>query len=249
MLGYEEGIVYDADVPQGKLDGVAGDAAPVALEVAVDDELAHAQDPARQVQQDLPDAPAGGALVAVVGQGLGRVLDEGDEQLDVADGVDNVEVAPVDSRVGGGRRLGATAVLGRGRDDGAHEQHAGEAADGDAQDEVAGAIAGVGREGPQRAREEVLRGGEDADDGGVQREDEVVEVGGRVEAVVAGRVLGADDGRVEEGSVGDEVGGEAWGSYQFRSGQLGRGGIGRCDGERRGEAKPAVLCFVTYPGR
>lgn len=62
---------------------------------------------------------------------------------------------------------------------------------------------------PEGLGEEVLRGGDDAEDEAVQREDDVVEGDGGGEAGVAGGVLGADGGGVVEGGVGGEVSGEA----------------------------------------
>lgn len=99
MLPDEDTIVRHARVAEHELDRVPGDAAPVVLQVTVDALLGDAQDAAEHVQEDLPDAPALCALVAVVGHHLRRVLDEGDDDLDVADGVDDVEAAPVDGRV------------------------------------------------------------------------------------------------------------------------------------------------------
>lgn len=109
MLQHEEHIKKDANLAQAKLDRVARDAAPVVLEVAVDALLADAQESAPEVQQDGPDAPALGALVAEVGEQLRRVLDERDDELDVANGVDNVEVAPVHGRVDLATRCGGGA--------------------------------------------------------------------------------------------------------------------------------------------
>lgn len=95
MLGDEDEIVDDAHVSQGELDGVPGDTAPVPLDVAVDTLLAHAEDSTREIEKDLDDTPALGALVAVVYDNLWRVLDQGHDQLDVTHSVDDVELDPV----------------------------------------------------------------------------------------------------------------------------------------------------------
>ncbi len=101
VLQDEQHVEEYANLAEAKLDRVTRDAAPVVLEPAVDPLLRDAQHAARQVQQDLPDAPALGALVADVGAQLRRVLDERHDELDVAEGVDDVEVAPVDGGVNG----------------------------------------------------------------------------------------------------------------------------------------------------
>lgn len=95
MLGDEDEIVDDAHVSQGELDGVPSNTAPVPLDVAVDTLLAHAEDSTREIEKDLDDTPALGALVAVVYDNLGRVLDQGHDQLDVTHSVNDVQLDPV----------------------------------------------------------------------------------------------------------------------------------------------------------
>ena len=67
----------------------------------------------------------------------------------------------------------------------------------------------AGREPPQRAREEVLRGDDDADDEAVQRECEVVELDGRGEAGVAlvCLIVAGGDGTASGGGGGGGGGG------------------------------------------
>lgn len=201
MLQYKRRIIDHARVAQGKLGRVPRDAAPVTLEPAVDGLLADAEHPARQVEQDLPDAPAAGAPVAPVGQQLGRVLDEGDDDLDVPGRVDDVERAPP------GRRV-EVRVAGA-EDDETDGGDADEAARADAEGEAARSGAEAGLEPPQGAGGEVLRRGDGAEGEAVQSEGYVVELDGRGEAGVAGGVLGADGGGGVEGEVGGEVSGEA----------------------------------------
>ena len=212
MLGHEDGVVGHADVAEDELDGVAGYAAPVALEVAVEALLGDAEDAAGEVEEDLPDAPAAGALVAVVGEDLRGVLCQGDDDLDVADGVDDVEGAPVDGRV---HRAGVAAAGGGEGDDEVGAGHAEAAAGADAEHGQAGAGAGdggAGVEAPQAAAEdEVLRRGDEAEGEAVQGEDEVVEGDGGRQAAVAGGVLGPDEGGAVEGRILAKVRGEAFG--------------------------------------
>ncbi|KAI9158718.1 Leucine--tRNA ligase [Paramyrothecium foliicola] len=213
VLDDKDGIVEEANVAKGELDGVSGDTAPVAEQVAVDPLLGDAQDATGDVEQDLPDAPAGGAAVAPVGEDLGGELDEGDEQLDVAEGVDDVEGAPVGDGVESEGRGRVGAGAGRGGTGGGDEAEGDEDADDgagrDAEDEAARACAGgaVGEGGPHGGH--VLGGGDDGEDEGVQGEDDVVELDGRGEAVVAGGVLVAHDGGVVQGRVGGESAGSS----------------------------------------
>ncbi|KYK55668.1 hypothetical protein DCS_07632 [Drechmeria coniospora] len=199
MLKDEDAVVDHARVPEGKLDGVAGDAAPVALLPAIDALLGDAQDAAGEVEEDLPDAPAARAPVAGVGDDLGRVLDEGDEELDVAEGIDDVEGAPV----GGGIDMARGG--GGGADDEAGDGDAGDAAKEDTDDEAARPSADGRGEAPQGVGEErVLRDRDEGENGGVQGENDVVELNRRRQATVAGGVLFADDGGVVEGEVGGQ---------------------------------------------
>lgn len=199
VLEHENGVKHQAAVAEHKLYGVACDAAPVALEVAVDTKLRQAQDASNHIEDDLPDAPAARALVTVVGEDLGRIFDQRHQELDVANGVYNVQLAPV-----------VCGIPRRGRPDNeAGDEDAQRGAGDDASDEAARASAGAGVEAPERA-EQILRGGDEAENEGVYRKDDVVEGDGRGQAVVAGSILAAHDGGVVEGDVGSEVRGETW---------------------------------------
>lgn len=202
MLHNEHRIIHKRNVPQRELDRVPRDATPVALDPAIDALLCDAQHPAEKVQQDLPDAPALCALVAPVRDHLGRILDERDEKLDVADRVDDVESAPVCGGVDG-------ASGGSGCDEEVGREDAEEAAGSDAEDEARRADARVGGETPEGSGE-ILRGGDDREEQGVESESDVVEGDGGGQAGVTGGVLFANDGGVVEGGVGDEVCGETW---------------------------------------
>lgn len=197
VLEHENGVKKQAAVAEQKLYGVACYATPVMLEVAVDTKLRQAQDASNHVEEDLPNAPAARALVTVVGEDLGRKLDQRHQEFDVARGIDNVQLAPI------GRGIPRWSRP----DDDTADQDAQRAAGNDARDEAARASAGAGFEAPERA-EEILRGGDEAEDEGVRRKDDVVEGDGRGQAVVAGGILAAHEGGVVEGGVGDEVCGE-----------------------------------------
>lgn len=205
VLQDKEQIKEDANLAEAKLDGVARDAAPVVLEEAVDALLGDAEDAAGQVEQDLPDAPAVGALVADIGAQLRGVFDEGDGELDVAKGVDDVEVAPV------GAGVDDAAAGPCAQDDEVGDADADKGAGGEADGEAAraGPRAADG-EAPEGGADEVLRRGDEGENEAVQRKDDVVELDRGREAVVAGGVLAADGGGVVEGEVGEKVRGEAW---------------------------------------
>lgn len=197
VLEHEDGVKHQAAVAEHKLYGVACDAAPVALEITVDTKLRQAQDASNHIEDNLPDAPAARALVTVVCEDLGRIFDQRHQELDVANSIYNVQLAPV------GR-----GIPRRSRPDNeTGNQDAQRGAGNDTRDEAARASAGAGFEAPGRA-EEILRGSDEAEDEGVQRKDDVVEGDGRGQAVVAGGILAAHDGGVVEGDVGSEVGGE-----------------------------------------
>lgn len=88
MLRDEDQIEEDADVAKPKLDRIARDAGPVALQRRVDEQLHEREDAAGQIEQDLLDAPADGRLALVVCPDLRQVLYECDQELDVANRVD-----------------------------------------------------------------------------------------------------------------------------------------------------------------
>lgn len=129
MLEHEKNVVYHADVAESKLDRVAGDTRPVALEVRVYQKLGNAKHAADEVEQNASDGPTLGAPVAEVGEELGEVLDDGDEQFDVGDGVHHIEPGPI----GGGVGIG-----GDGGDDEDHDADGDEGAKEEAEDGTRG---------------------------------------------------------------------------------------------------------------
>jgi hypothetical protein len=194
VLDYEDGVKHEAAVAKRKLYRVACDATPVMLEVAVDTKLRQAQDTSNHVEEDLPDAPAARALVTVVCEDLGCEFDQRHQELDVAKGIHNVQLDPV------GRR-----VVRRSRpDNNADDEDAHRGTADDTGDEAAGARAGVALKAPERA-EEILRGGDDTKDEGVQRKDDIVEGDGWGQAAVAGGILAAHDGRPVEEGIGNKI--------------------------------------------
>lgn len=188
MLPNKDSIINHRDIPQRKLHRVPRNARPVALQPRVNALLRNGEDPARDVEEDLPDGPPPRRLVPVVGDDLRRELDERDDELHVRDGVRHVQRAPP-ARVLGGR--------GEGNDE-RDEGHAEEAAQREAQDGLAGA-GGGDAEGP--GGEEVLGGRDEGEDEGVEGEEDVVGLDGGSEVVVAEGVLRADGGGVGEGAV------------------------------------------------
>lgn len=223
VLPHEDGVVEHGDVAQHELDGVPRDAGPGALQPGVDAQLADAEHAAGHVEQDLRDGPALGGAVAVVRDDLRRELDDGDEELDVADGVGDVKGAPAGG-VRGGRR-----VVDAGRD----ESDGQEAAEREAEDGPRGRGRG---DAETPLREAVLRGGDEGEEEGVGGEGDVVELDGGGQAAVAEGVLLADYRGVVEGPVGEEVRKEACGvspvlafslSLERRRGEREGGGGGK----------------------
>lgn len=88
VLCNEDDVKSQADICQSKLDWVARQPAPVSLKRAVYDELKQAQDASTEVQQLLCDRPANSRLASEVGKCLRNVFPDGENQLDVLDGVD-----------------------------------------------------------------------------------------------------------------------------------------------------------------
>ena len=201
MLQHKQHVINHAHISERKLDWVAGDAAPVTLQVAINTLLADTQNTTHQVEENLPDAPAAGALVARISKQLRRKLDEGDQQLDVAQRIHDIEIAPV------GGRIDVSPGSGGAYDE-VYRAHADDAAGYQTQCETAWAAAGVRGKGPRSAGE-VLRDGDDAYNGGVQGEDDVVEGNGGRVALVSGGILFADAVRVVQRQVVREICDEA----------------------------------------
>lgn len=217
MLREEDQVVKHRHLTQRKLDRVARHPAPVALHGAINQQLRNTQHAARKVQQDLPDGPPDRALVPEVGHHLRRVLDKRDEQFDVAHRVHGVQPAPV--------CRGVDCFRGRRRrDQDEHDSHAGDASGSHAQDEPTRPVADRVCETP-RAREKILRRGNQRKEEGVRGEDNVVEGDGGAVAPVAGGVLFADDRAIIKGGVGDAVGQETQAVDQREIDSGARGGF------------------------
>jgi len=87
MLDDENDIEQQADIRQSELDRVADQSRPIRLQRAVDHQLQQAQNPARGVQENLVDRPAGGRLSPEIRRDLRDVFAEREDQLDVSQGV------------------------------------------------------------------------------------------------------------------------------------------------------------------
>ena len=70
MLVHEEDVEEDGEETEAKLGGIAKDGAPVVVVIGDDEHLADAEETASEVEHDVADAPADGALPAVVHVGL-----------------------------------------------------------------------------------------------------------------------------------------------------------------------------------
>lgn len=188
MLPHEDSIIDHRHVPQRKLYRIPRDPRPVSLQPRVNALLRDGENPAREVEQDLPDGPAPRRLIPVVGDDLRRELDQRHDELDVRDGVRDVQGTPPARVLRGGRKRHDE------RDDG----HAEEAPQREAQDRLAGPRGGDA-EGP--GGEDVLGRRDEGEEQGVEGEEDVVGLDGGGEVVVAEGVLRADGGGVGEGAV------------------------------------------------
>lgn len=194
MLSYEDGIVDHGDLAKCKLGRVTSDAAPIMLKVAINALLADAEDATSEVEEDLHDAPALGALVFIVEDHLRHVFDKGDDEFDIAYGVDNVKGYPVDQGIISGGRSNKHV----GKSD------TGDAAGGDAKDEAARTVVRAHIEAPERV-EEILGRYDEREDDAMEGKGDVVELDGGLEAVIPGGILSTDFGGVVECSVGNKV--------------------------------------------
>ena len=70
MLIHEEDVEEDGEEAEAELGGVAKDGAPVVVVVGDDEHLGDAEETAGEVEHDVADAPADGALAQVVHVGL-----------------------------------------------------------------------------------------------------------------------------------------------------------------------------------
>jgi len=165
MLEHEENVEEDGEEAEAEFCRVTEDRTPIIVVVRDDEHLSHTESSSGEVKQDVPDAPAGGRLAAIVHNSLGNVLDERDEEFDVRAHVQ--KVYPLEER----RESEA-------------DRHSEKDSDGCADD-------------PTRHRHrltsslvnETLKHGEGRDEGGVDGEQEIVQLD-RVDAVrVAVEVL------------------------------------------------------------
>lgn len=151
MLYDKDRIVDERYLAEGKLYGISRDPGPVALAQGVNAHLSDAEDAAADVQQDLCDRPSVGRAVTRIGQDLGRVLDERDEQLHVAQRVHEVKQAPA---VFGGAAdalwIVVTEPAGVNQDEERHDGHAQHAAAHDTEDKGARLTRGPDEDAPRR---------------------------------------------------------------------------------------------------
>lgn len=83
MLDNENQVKEDGDVPQKKLDGVAGDATPVTLQGRVNHQLHERQHSSGQIEKDRENAPAYRRLPIVIQPHLRHILEDGGDELNV----------------------------------------------------------------------------------------------------------------------------------------------------------------------
>lgn len=99
MLQHEERIIHHAHISQQEFYGIASETIPAALQVAINRQLGNAQHTTRQIQQDLPDAPTLRTLVPEIPQHLRCKLHQRYQQLNIAQRIYRIDVAPFRSRV------------------------------------------------------------------------------------------------------------------------------------------------------
>ena len=185
MLSQKEQVKHEADPGEAELGGVAGEGVPVAAVVGHQHHLHEAGQAAAQVKQDVADTPALGALVPVVGPGLGDVLDQGDDQLEGGQDVEGGEPG------GGG---------GQGQDDGDDDHQGGDDEEG---------AAGNGDDLAALLHDEALDHRDGGDQEGVQAEHHVIKLDREHAPRVLGEVLRPNLGVVVEPEVVSAVEAEA----------------------------------------
>ena len=92
VLEHEKYIKGYGEESQSELCGVSEQRAPIIIVVRDQEHLKHTQCSSREVEEDVPDAPANGAFSAEVHESLWYVLDQGDPELYV--GAVEEEVQP-----------------------------------------------------------------------------------------------------------------------------------------------------------
>ena len=83
VLQHEENIEGNGEKSQPELCWVPEQRPPVVIVVSYQEHLEHAEGAAREVQEDVPNAPPDSAFPAEVHESLGDVFDEGDAELDI----------------------------------------------------------------------------------------------------------------------------------------------------------------------
>ena len=83
VLEHEENIEGNGEKSQPELCWVPEQRPPVVIVVSYQEHLEHAEGAAREVQEDVPNAPPDSAFPAEVHESLGDVFDEGDAELDI----------------------------------------------------------------------------------------------------------------------------------------------------------------------
>lgn len=90
VLRDENDIEQQTDVCQAKFDRVACQSTPVCLQGTVYQQLDHAQKPAAEIEQLLGNGPPDCGLPLEVGEDLRDIFPDGQDQLNVLDGINLV---------------------------------------------------------------------------------------------------------------------------------------------------------------
>jgi hypothetical protein len=91
VLDHEDQVEENTYISKKKLGKVAADTTPVALQARIDQELCDGKDATKKIADNLPYAPADRRFPLIVDQHLGNVLDDRDNELCIAHGVDLLE--------------------------------------------------------------------------------------------------------------------------------------------------------------
>jgi len=143
MLCYEDYVKEYACIRKKQFDWVARQAIPVGLKVTVYEELQKRGDSASKVKQNLMDTPALGWLPIPVQIYLRTVFYKCTHQLDVTQGIDNVDPFPI---------VNASGV--RSQDKNYRKEHGNNTAEDYAQHESAGFLSSTDIQAPD-SREEL----------------------------------------------------------------------------------------------
>ena len=91
MLKHEKDVESDGKHSESEFGRIPEDVGPIIAVVSIHEHLSHAQNPAREIQQDIADTPTERAFTTIVEEGLRDVFDERDEDLDVGTPREKVE--------------------------------------------------------------------------------------------------------------------------------------------------------------